>query len=701
MASRKRAASAVADEPRTKDGEEHQAPATREGSHKRYRVFAIEIAARERAADAPDGSPALYDITFSSETPVLRRGWFGNWTEVLGHSAGEVDTSYLDLGVSVLVDHRGDLVGTLREGRIEGGKGRGAIQFSRNPRGQEIERDVLDGVRKFISVGYMVDSELLVERNEEKGDTYRVTRWTPLEVSVVSVPADVTVGFGRSATDVVNPIAQDGDAVREERTMPEDKKVETPATGGGTATIDVGAERKAAASEERQRQSFARELGKRLGVEDKIVEELLGGEMDQRAIGQELLKRSATNGQPLRPAADALADMPEKDQKRWSLLRAIRIGACMSAAERGDSTDDFGREKFDGAEKEVHDRLRSAQPKDIVGHGGIMVPMAMPTSRELAHAIFQRLMTRAGNGDEMAMMAVRTLNAGAIGKGPEAVFEAAGSFIELLRAQSVVIASGAQVMPDLVGPISFPKQSAAATPYSVGENPAADVADSDISLGAVQMAQKTLQASTGYTRQLLGQSSIGVEALVRNDFNAIHSLAYDNLSVHGTGNSGEPMGIYKTPGVGSVAMGGAPTFAKLIDMQTAVANANAAQGRLGLITTPTVAGTARKTVEFATAGSKAIWTGTFYEGEVGGFPARASTNMSSTMSGTDDTGGSSHCGVFGNWADLLIGFWGGLEMVVDIYRLKKRAIIEVTSFQMFDCAPRHAESFCVGTGLTG
>src|SRR5207245_1338704 len=116
------------------------------------------------------------------------------------------------------------------------------------------------------------------------------------------------------------------------------------------------------------------------------------------------------------------------------------------------------------------------------------------------------------------------------------------------------------------------------------------------------------------TRQLLSQSSIDIESLVRSDFAAIHGIAIDRAAVHGKGAAGEPMGIYNIPNVGAVSMGGTITYAKLIDMLTAVANANAltVPGSFAYITTPGIAATLKKTLDFPTASAgRPIWPGTF------------------------------------------------------------------------------------------
>ncbi|MFE8348665.1 MAG: phage major capsid protein, partial [Xylella fastidiosa subsp. multiplex] len=76
-------------------------------------------------------------------------------------------------------------------------RGRAIVRFGRSPRAEEILRDVLDGIRKHVSVGYLVHKvEVIGQR--DAGPLYRATDWEPIEISIVSIPADPSVGIGRA-----------------------------------------------------------------------------------------------------------------------------------------------------------------------------------------------------------------------------------------------------------------------------------------------------------------------------------------------------------------------------------------------------------------------------------------------------------------------------------------------------------------------
>lgn len=136
-------------------------------------------------------------LSFSSETPVER--WFG--FEILDHSPGAADLSRLNAGAAVLVCHdRRDQVGAVVPASAQiskDRKGRAVCKFSASARGQEIQTDVNDGIRSTTSFRYVV-REMVLESSTDHVDTYRVTKWEALEISFEPIPADISVGVGRS-----------------------------------------------------------------------------------------------------------------------------------------------------------------------------------------------------------------------------------------------------------------------------------------------------------------------------------------------------------------------------------------------------------------------------------------------------------------------------------------------------------------------
>ena len=166
------------------------------------------------------------ELAFSSEAPYER--WWG--TEILDHTKGACDLTRLKAGGPLLCDHdTRDQVGVIESVRIDTDRvGRAVVRFGKSARAEEIFRDVVDGIRQNVSVGYLIDELVLAEKKDDQ-ETYRVTRWTPFEISLVSVPADFSVGVGRgveqpqqetrmTAAAVTDPPAADLDKIKTEAT---------------------------------------------------------------------------------------------------------------------------------------------------------------------------------------------------------------------------------------------------------------------------------------------------------------------------------------------------------------------------------------------------------------------------------------------------------------------------------------------------
>ena len=148
-----------------------------------------------------EGNERKFTLSFSSEEPYER--WWG--TEILSHAEGAVDLSRLNsIGVVLYNHNRDKVLGKVLSASVENGRGTAEIEFDTDEETETVYRKVAGGTLKGVSVGYMVDVWEEVAANKKSGDG-RFTgpcsvaaRWTPYEISIVSVPADPTVGVGRS-----------------------------------------------------------------------------------------------------------------------------------------------------------------------------------------------------------------------------------------------------------------------------------------------------------------------------------------------------------------------------------------------------------------------------------------------------------------------------------------------------------------------
>lgn len=149
-----------------------------------------------------EANERVFRISFSSETPVDR--FWGK--EILDHSPSAVDLTRLNEIGCVLYNHdRDKVIGKVNRAWIEDGRGLAEIEFDTDAESEIIFQKVRSGTLKGVSVGYQIASTEEVQPGQTSTDG-RFTgpceiarRWWPLEVSIVSVPADETVGVGREA----------------------------------------------------------------------------------------------------------------------------------------------------------------------------------------------------------------------------------------------------------------------------------------------------------------------------------------------------------------------------------------------------------------------------------------------------------------------------------------------------------------------
>jgi HK97 family phage major capsid protein/HK97 family phage prohead protease len=605
----------------------------------------------ERAAINEEARTAT--LAFASELPYER--WWG--VEVLDCTATAMRQGRLRSGANLLCDHNHrDVVGVIESVEIGADRvARAVVRFGKSARAEEVWQDVRDGIRRNVSVGYLIHQAVLVETKEGQ-ETYRVTDWEPYEVSLVSVPADPSVGIGRSLSEPATPAiaAQPQPTKTPEGTRTMDKTLDQE-------TPDTKPDAKPATPEIRvmDKRNHAAEISaiaaQTPGAGDLALRAIQAGQTVEQ-FQQDLIRHLSN-----KPIAAMEPKLNTKERAAYSYVRAIAM--ALSRAEGGATS---------GLESEISQDIERSMPASYKSRGGVFVPLSLQERSPISEALYNTA-----------------------GKGSSTVFTEPGDFIDLLRNASVSVGLGARVLSGLTSPVSFPKQTGAASVSWVAENPGTDVTASNATLGSVGLTPKTLQGTTAMSRQLMAQSSIDVEQFIRADLAAGHALAWDRAVLHGAGSSNEPTGIYVAGDVNSVAMGGVPTFGKLIDMVTEVLKDNALMGSLAFATTPGMAGKLAQTVVAASTDTRMIWSGALDNGTLVGYRAVATNQVRANLGG-----GSEHGIIFGNWSDVMIGTWGALELVVDPYALKKQGMIEVTSFQLCDIALRHGQSFAKATGAT-
>lgn len=595
---------------------------------------------------AVDAETRTVQLAFSSEEPVAR--YFGN--EILDHSHAAADITRLNSGAPLLFNHDVDQhLGVVERAWIDADRiGRATVRFGAGGLAQEKFQDVQDGILTKVSFAYLPQEMKLEQTSEGSPDTYRVTKWTAYEISMVTIPADNTVGVGRSidTTEFDVPVVIGAEDKQEERTMDKDT-VQTPAPAASAPQINVEAIKSDVRAAELARINELTAIGKRVNM-TALAEEHIGKGTSTDEFRKIVLERMGADLKPVQTTAEI--GMTPKEVKQFSLLRAIH-----AAAEKNWTLAPFEKDASDAVAKRIG---KTAQ--------GFFIPTD----------VLQRDLT-AG-----------TANAGGYTVATDLL---AASFIELLRNKMVVRQAGATVLDGLVGNVAIPKQSGGATAYWVAEN--GSPTESQQTFAQVALTPKTVGAYTDISRRLIMQSSLSVEAFVRNDLAKVLAIALDYAALHGSGSSNQPTGIAATSGIGSVAggaNGAAPTWANIVALETEVAIDNADIGSLAYITNAKVRGKLKTTQRVPTYGNDMIWEPN--ANGVNGYPAYVTNQVRSNMDKGTSTGVCSGI-FFGNWSDLLIGIWGGLDITVDPYTGSAAGTVRVVALQDCDIAVRNAESF--------
>ncbi len=561
-------------------------------------------------------------IGVSSEEPVERD--FG--MEVISHSEEDIDTSFIGSGRSpLLLDH--DMtkqIGVVERYVIDSAEksAKAIVRFGRSELAEEIYQDVKDGIRQNISVGYKINGMERMRGNQDDKPMFRVST-TPLEVSVVSVPADQSqaVGVGRS---------EDKQTTIKVKTMTEEVKNEINLD-------EVRQESVAEAKAEFVRNSKEimdlavrhnrRDLADKAIQDGNSVEEFRGILLDQIATDK--------------PLETPEIGMNKKEVRQFSIMKAIN--ALANPTDRKAQRE--AEFEFECSEEASKHYGRTAQ--------GIMLPpevMANWNKRDL-------------NASD---------DAGLVGQDfrPE-------SFIDTLRNASAVMPLATN-LNGLSGDVKIPKKTSAASAAFISAEGGAS-GESEMVIGSVTMSPKTVGVHTDVTRQLMLQSSLDVENLIRDDLAKSMAIAIDDGALEGSGSSGNPRGITNTSGINTVSLSSAaaPTFAEMVSIETSVAVDNALVGDLAYIINPANFGTLKTT-------AKDSGSGLFVaeNGMVNGYPVVVSNQITANNY------------VFGNFNDLLIGFFGGLDITVDPYSNSTSGTVRIVALQSVDVAVRHAVSFC-------
>lgn len=614
------------------------------------RALACELTIDTRAMETRADGDARVPVAISSEAPVLRYDYATGtrYYEVLDHSADAVNMAWAQRGIPLLLSHDSrDQYGLVTDLTIgDDRKLRGWIKFSRGSKAQEIRQDILDGIRPMVSVGYSTGDDFTPGGRTEDGiEVRRFRNWTVFEVSTVPIPADPSVGIGRShpASDAPTPPAVEARS----------EHMETPTVPTAPAAPAPVALPHTSAGETRSRESIIYSFAASAGLNAREAQQLVDSGRDAESIGTELLARmnqQANHAATPKPAVE----LTDKEQREYSLMRALE---SIVSGKRG-------------FEMEVSDEFAKQTGRSYTNGNSFFLPMNIRTQLSIGAA---------NKGGELRATELR----------PE--------LIDLLRQRSLAIGTlGARFMPGLVGNVAFPRQTAAMAANWVAEAPGSDMALSSLSLDQVTLSPRTLQASTTVSRQLLAQSTPAADQIVFDDIIAQHAVALDTAVLYGTGTGNQPTGVGVVAGTNLINMGtngGQATLARVLEAFREIEVDNALTDNVTFVTTPQMKYSMAAIVRFASTDSRTLWD--IDTNTVIGAPAYATNNLPSNLTkGTSN--GVCHAAIVGDFSQVMVGEWGsGAEIIVDPFTLARRNLIQITSIQFADVQVRIPSAFAV------
>lgn len=562
------------------------------------------------------------------------------YLEILRVTPEAVDLSRLNGGASVLRNHDQDrTLGVVKSAFIENGRLYARLRFRKNdPESVTVFRDAVDGTLPNVSIGYIPNAiEFRMEDGVRIGE---VTRWMPFEISVaVGIPADATVGFYRSMNNKTgeNKMADEnkGDSVQELR------------------------------------------------------EQLAELEKKNKALEQEneKLKSAAADGgeenpeEP--PAADAKKDDPPAEEKSAgcdeSELRAMaatfnRLDLLPGALNRGISVNEFRRELqtnlYRGSIKTMEKREYS-----IVRAIRSLVDETVDAKfeREVSEQMYRAAGLKPSRGS--IMISTRAFDGtDSVGKALIGTEHRADMFIDKLR---TVMAVKPTFMDGLVGNVDIPLLSGSSTVnWVVGLT--SDAGETKPATGSITLSPKKLTGYVDIGLDLLTQAEPDATNIVLNDLYEVMARKLENTMLKGaTVSTTNIEGVETATGVNTVTISdvSAATWADMLKFEAAVSK-YANMGNVRFI----MSGADRAMFKGI---SKDAGSGRFIceNNEIDGYKADVSGEL---VSGEI---------YFGDFSRILVGRWGGLEVMVDPFSLSKSGGVRLVVRMICDIAVRQPEAF--------
>ena len=391
-------------------------------------------------------------------------------------------------------------------------------------------------------------------------------------------------------------------------------------------------------------------------------------------------------------ACQDAAQRKDLAEKVDELTRELKDAQLSEAARKAQANQRVlsPEEKKDIRRFSISKFLRQAMPGETMD--GIEKEMADEGKREFAQCI-----KGAAEGVFLPSTLLRTYyytNASEANYGQAFIEQTALTYIGKLRNATLGRKLGVRYLDGLQGQIAFVTGGADAA--WVAEEAAASKQKPAYSKAV--MSPKRLQVLQGVTYDLMHQSSKALDDLIMEDFVKAHAVALDAAIFTGSGSSGQPTGVLSAANVNSIAIdthGGPLTYNLLVQMETEVGIDNGLlDDTLAYVSNAKVQGKLKTIPQIAGY--------PYYlmnDGKVNGYPFYMSNAIPSNLTKGDSTGVCS-AAIFGNWSEVLVGSWGGLQIIVDPYTAKANGVLEISAAAYHDILVRTPAAFCKIVDIT-
>lgn len=454
------------------------------------------------------------------------------------------------------------------------------VRYSKSARGEEVFQDVIDGIRRNVSVRYEVH-ELILEKEVDGVSTYRITDWEPIHSSEEADGADPNVGHSRSdeTPETIIPLDISGDRELAEQIAEFNKKNETGLKiilTNNRSTKKMNEEEKRA-FEEQQKQLMdkavkdaetraADRLADIYQMVDDFQPNIPGLNLREKAqefiadkkktgpdFFREIIKPALKDPEALRTPATKI-DMEEGQKQEYSLRKVI-------LAVSSGNYDDLG------VEMEAHRAL--SKKLNLPERGKtIRVPYDIQT-RRLPNIDLSRLPAELRDSFQRDLI-VGTPAAGGYTVKDQYIPQ---SFIEILTNLFGPSNLGVTMLEGLQGNVPMIRELNENVAYWVGEGDGPD--PSDILFSREEMKPKKVGALTGYSHEFLTQTSLPVEAFINTKLGrTVRNKIFEGV-LYGTGSNNQPKGITQWSGVGGV-IGTGFNRDKALDLESLILDADAA-----------------------------------------------------------------------------------------------------------------------------